>query len=244
MERPSTSHAASLAAAAARARAAGHLLVVTGAGVSAESGVPTFRGTGGLWRTHRVTDLATPEAFARDPALVWAWYGERRAAVRACEPNAAHFALARWLDGHPGALVTQNVDGLHERAGHRDVARFHGSLWRNRCMACGAERTVEEVGYEDLPRSPCCAALERPGVVWFGEIIPPEAVEAAERGIANADVVLVVGTSGVVYPAAGIAHAARRRGAFVIEVNPEPDAVEADLTVRMPACEAVPAILG
>jgi len=233
-----------LNAAAGRAQTADYLLVVTGAGMSAESGVPTFRGAGGLWRTHRVADLATPEAFARDPALVWAWYRERRATVRACRPNAAHVALARWHDTHPGVLVTQNVDGLHERAGHRDVARFHGSLWRNRCTACAAERTVEDDAGDELPHSPCCGALERPGVVWFGERIPEQAIVAAEDGIARADMVLVVGTSGVVWPAAGIVHAARGRGAFVVEVNPDPDAVEADLALRLPACEAVPAILG
>lgn len=231
-----------IARAAAAVAGAEFLLVLTGSGVSAESGVPTFRGAGGYWRNHRATDLATPEAFARDPALVWAWYCERRRTIAACAPNPAHVALARWSERGPGMLVTQNVDGLHERAGHRDVVRFHGSIWRNRCAACGSEHTVEDLVYDDLPRSPCCGALERPGVTWFGEIIPEDAVRAALDGVRRADVALVVGTSGVVYPAAGIVDAALAQGARVIEVNPEPG-FEAEVSIAMPAGVAVPRIL-
>ncbi len=209
--------------------AARFVLVLTGAGVSAESGVPTYRGTGGYWRRHHFSELATPEAFARDPRLVWDWYLERRATVRLCQPNAAHRALAAWsrrvaAGGRPaGLLVTQNVDGLHERAGHDPTIRFHGSLWRTRCSGCAAERDDEAMAYPELPRCPGCGAPERPAVVWFGEAIPADACAAADAAAREADCVLVVGTAGVVYPAAGLVEIARDRGASVIEVNPDED---------------------
>jgi NAD-dependent deacetylase len=229
----------------ARALVAGSrfLLVLTGAGVSAESGVPTFRGAGGYWRNRSFQELATPEAFARDPRLVWDWYLERRRTIQACEPNPAHRALAAWSARGRGLLVTQNVDDLHERAGHRGVVHVHGSLWRNRCTRCGAERPEESLEYPELPRSPCCGAAERPAVVWFGEELPAAAVEAALDGARHADVTLVVGTSGVVYPAAGFIEIARRHGARVVDVNPDPGEVAADVSLRLPAGEAVPQIL-
>lgn len=205
------------------------LLVLTGAGISAESGVPVFRGPGGTWRNRHFSELASPEAFAREPRTVWDWYLERRGAARLCAPNAAHAALAAWSrrpgadGGAPGLLVTQNVDGLHERAGHEGVVRFHGSLWRNRCSACGREREDDALGWHELPVSPCCGALERPGVVWFGEAIPAEAMDAAHEAVDRADAVLVVGTAGVVYPAAGLVERARSRGAAIVEVNPDDD---------------------
>jgi NAD-dependent deacetylase len=224
-------------------RAARYLFVLTGSGISAESGVPTFRGPGGYWRNRSFQELATPEAFRADPALVWEWYLHRRRTVRACEPNAAHRALAAWSAAERGALVTQNVDGLHERAGHRGVVRFHGSLWRNRCTRCGAERDAEELDYPALPLSACCRAPERPGVVWFGEAIPAEAMRAAQAALARADALLVVGTSGVVYPAAGFVVEANLRGVPVVEVNPDPSGLEADVVLALPAAEAVPRIL-
>jgi len=237
-------HSEPLVAAADIVRGARFLFVLTGSGVSAESGVPTFRGAGGYWRDRSVMELATPEAFAADPRLVWDWYLERRRTVGACEPNAAHRALAAWSRLRGGALVTQNVDGLHERAGHQGVIRFHGSLWRNRCGRCGTERVVADLDYPELPRSPCCGAPERPGVVWFGEAIPETARAAADAALARADAMLVIGTSGVVHPAAGFTAAARARGARVIDVNPEATGIDADLPLRLPACTAVPAILG
>ncbi|HVP38570.1 MAG TPA: NAD-dependent deacylase [Candidatus Saccharimonadales bacterium] len=223
--------------------AARFLCVLTGAGVSAESGVPTFRGAGGYWRNRSFQELATPEAFEADPRLVWDWYLERRRTVRGCEPNAAHLALARWSRLGRGVLITQNVDGLHERAGTRGVVRFHGSLWRNRCSRCGAEREAADLEYPELPASPCCGAPERPGVVWFGEAIPEDALRAAANAVGCADAVLVVGTSGAVHPAAGIVGSARARGARAVEVNPDSTALEVDVALRLPAAEAVPAIL-
>jgi NAD-dependent deacetylase len=205
------------------------LLVMTGAGISAESGVPTFRGPGGYWRNRHFTELANAEAFGREPRDVWDWYLERRSTVRMCSPNAAHEALAAWSRRRdaggraPGLLVTQNVDGLHERAGHEGVVRFHGSLWRNRCSACGREREDEALHWPELPLSPCCHALERPGVVWFGESIPVEALDAAYEALEAADAMLVIGTAGVVYPAAALVESVRAKGAAVVEVNPDED---------------------
>jgi len=237
-------------------QAARFVLVVTGAGISAESGVPTFRGAGGYWRRHHFSELATPEAFARDPRLVWDWYLERRNTVLACRPNAAHVALAGWslrtrTDGEPpGLLVTQNVDGLHERAGHAGVVRFHGSLWRNACSRCGAEREDDSLEYAELPRCARCGDLERPAVVWFGESVPREAADTAYDAVALADCVLVVGTSGAVYPAAGIVSAARSGGASVIEINPDEDYGSGDrgcfggTWLRGAAGDLVPAVVG
>lgn len=219
------------------------VLVITGAGISAESGVPTFRGAGGYWRNRHFSELAKPEAFAADPMLVWEWYCERRRTVAACEPNAAHSALAKWARSREGVtLVTQNVDGLHERAGHPDVVRLHGSLWMNRCTACGAEREERTLSYDALPTSPCCWALERPAIVWFGEAIPRDALMRSVEATESAESVLVIGTSGVVMPAAAFIAAASEQ-ATVIEVNPESSSISAHINVRAPAAIAVPDIL-
>jgi NAD-dependent deacetylase len=219
------------------------VLVITGAGISAESGVPTFRGQGGYWRNRHYTDLANPQAFAADPTLVWEWYCERRRTVAACEPNDAHKALAAWARKREGVtLVTQNVDGLHERAGHPDVIRLHGSLWRNRCTACGTEREEHVLSYAELPKSPCCGALERPAIVWFDESIPRDALERSIEAVKSAVSVLVIGTSGVVMPAAAFVAGARDNGALVIEVNPEPSSIQAHLKARAPAATVIPII--
>lgn len=219
------------------------LLVLTGAGISAESGVPTFRGPGGYWRNRHFMELANPDTFAREPDTVWQWYCERRAKVATCEPNAAHYALATFAAEHPLTLITQNVDGLHERAKHPDVIRMHGSLWVNRCTKCGSERSESSLTYASLPRSPCCDALERPGIVWFGEAIPADAIEAGSKAVVSADLVLVIGTSGVVYPAAGLISTARSGGAKVIDVNPEDNDVQSDIALRFPASQVVPTLL-
>jgi NAD-dependent deacetylase len=224
-------------------RDSGYVLIMTGSGVSAESGIPTFRGAGGYWREYDATELATPEAFAANPRLVWEWYLERRRGVLACEPNAAHRAIAAWLAARPGMLITQNVDGLHERAGTRDVVRFHGSLWTNRCSACGGERPSDDVRYDALPLSRCCGAPERPGVVWFGEAIPRAAFDAAGEALARASVMLVIGTSGVVFPVAGIVQTALRRGIPVVTVNPEGEGGDSDTWIPLPAGVAVPRLL-
>lgn len=232
-----------------RLHAARRVVVVTGAGMSAESGIPTFRAAGGLWRHYRPEDLATPAAFARDPALVWAWYRGRQHTVAAAEPNAGHRALARLekrlADWH---LVTQNVDGLHQRAGSRALTELHGSLWRLTCSA-GCPRVEGTSGRPvppgDAPLPRCaCGAWQRPGVVWFGEALDPAVVADAERLTEAADVLIVIGTSAVVYPAAALPDRARRRGALVVEINPAPTAFSdrADVVVRASAVQALTAL--
>jgi NAD-dependent deacetylase len=197
------------------------VVALTGAGISAESGIPTFRGAGGLWNHYRAEDLATPQAFARDPRLVWEWYGWRQGLIAKAEPNAGHGALAALERRLPGfTLVTQNVDGLHARAGSVDPIELHGSIWKVRCTGCAAERTLE-VPVEEPPRCEDCGALERPGVVWFGEELPEDAFDSALSAVTRAQVLLVVGTSGIVQPAASLVEVGRARGALVIEVNPE-----------------------
>jgi NAD-dependent deacetylase len=217
--------------------------VVTGAGVSAASGVPTFRGDGGLWRSFRAEDLATPSAFRRDPRLVWEWYEWRRAIIAACQPNAAHHAIASWSRRPGFTLVTQNVDGLHERAGTSSVLRYHGSIWHLRCAdGCGQpEWEDRRTPLPDLPpRCPACGSIARPGVVWFGEPIDPAIAGAAESASAR-DLFLSIGTSSAVYPAAALLGMARRRGATTVEINPgaTPSTSAVDLVIRMPAEEAL-----
>jgi NAD-dependent deacetylase len=213
-----------LSRAVERLRLASSVTVATGAGVSAASGVPTFRGADGLWKHFRPEELATPEAFARDPRLVWEWYEWRRRRISGCAPNRAHEVIAAWSRRYPRfTLITQNVDGLHERAGTRNVVRFHGSIWDLSCWSnCSpGERWRDESELASLPPTcPRCGGIARPGVVWFGESIEPAALEASLAAL-DCEVFLVAGTSAVVYPAAGLADEARRRGAFTIEVNPE-----------------------
>ncbi len=171
--------------------------VLTGAGISAESGIPTFRGVGGLWKNYRAEDLATPEAFHRDPALVWEWYNWRRSLIAAAEPNAGHRALAAFSAVVVTQVVTQNVDGLHRLAGSGKVIEIHGSIWRLRCTRCAHEEENRQVPLGIPPPRCACGALLRPGVVWFGEGLDPKTWEAAECAAGQADVLLVVGTSAV-----------------------------------------------
>ena len=227
---------------ATRVRAARRITAVTGAGVSAASGIPTFRGPGGLWRNFRSEQLATPDAFARDPKLVWEWYAWRRELVARARPNRAHEVLAAWSRRLRGfTLVTQNVDGLHERAGTENVIRFHGSLWELSCWEGCAESperwTDEAVVLDELPpRCPHCGGLARPGVVWFGETIPPEVLESSRRAT-ECDLFLTIGTSSLVYPAASLAQEAAGKGAFMVEINPEatPASAAVDLVLAAPA---------
>jgi NAD-dependent deacetylase len=196
--------------------------VLTGAGISAESGIPTFRGAGGLWRNFRPEDLATPEAFARDPLLVWEWYNWRREIIARAEPNPAHRALAKLEAVKPHfTLITQNVDGLHDAAGSRRILKLHGDIWRLRCTVCGADWIDRSVPLRALPPLCACGGLARPAVVWFGEMLPREILREAERA-AEADVFLLIGTSAVVYPAAGLVPSAKAAGATVMEINLEP----------------------
>lgn len=227
-----------VAALAARVRAARRLTVLTGAGVSAASGVPTFRGAGGLWRQFRSEDLATPEAFTRDPELVWEWYAWRRGLIAGCVPNAAHEVIGRWSRTRPGCrVVTQNVDDLHLRAGTEGLVRLHGSIWElscsRRCAGGAAPWRDERTPLPEMPpRCPHCGALARPAVVWFGESLSPDDVEAAVAAT-NCDLFLTVGTASVVYPAAGFVEQARRRGAFTAEVNLEPTPASAGVDIAV-----------
>jgi len=225
---------------------AGRICALTGAGISAESGVPVFRGAGGLWREYRAEELATPEAFASDPRLVWEWYDWRRSVVARAEPNAGHLTLVeleRRADEF--TLVTQNVDGLHESAGSQRVLKLHGDLWMLRCTGCGAESANREVPLKQLPPRCACGALLRPGVVWFGEALPTDVLDAAFQAAGRAEVFLVVGTSAVVQPAASLPLAAKRAGARLIEVNLEPTPLTelADASFHGPAGELLPQLV-
>lgn len=202
-------------------REARHVCVLTGAGISAESGVPTFRDAQtGLWARYKPQDLATPDAFIRDPALVWRWYRWRRALVKDAEPNAGHLALARLETLLPRmTLITQNVDGLHQRAGMADVIEFHGNLFVDRCFV--EDCVVDCDGDAEVPQCPGCGGPVRPGVVWFGEAIPGHALDRAFAAAADCDVFLSIGTSSSVYPAAGLAEVADP-GATIVEINPQP----------------------
>lgn len=243
-------------------RDADSVIVLTGAGVSAESGVPTFRGEDGLWKSHRPEELATPRAFARDPRLVWEWYGWRRSKVAACDPNPGHLALARWALTREGVrIVTQNVDGLHEVAA-RNVAEelglepepglpleLHGSLFRVRCTACGQSyghrEPVDASSRESLPACRSCGELLRPAVVWFGEGLPAEVLERSFELARTADLCLVVGTSAVVQPAASLPLRTRESGGRIVEVNPDstPLSEVASALLRGPAGELLPPLL-
>jgi NAD-dependent deacetylase len=224
-----------------------HVAVITGAGMSAESGVPTFRGAGGLWRSYRPEDLATPQAFARDPQTVWAWYRWRQRLIAAASPNAGHSALAALQISRPGwRVLTQNVDGLHQRAGTTGVLELHGSIWRTRCASCGRPGSTDPALHEEtapLPRC-VCAALMRPDVVWFGEALDADVLATARTVVENADAVIVVGTSAVVYPVAALPQAARARNVPLIEINVEDTPLTGSVThvVRATAATALPAL--
>ncbi len=252
---------------------AGTVLVLTGAGVSADSGLATFRGADGLWRNYRAQELATPEAFARDPRLVWEWYGMRREAAASCEPNAAHLALARFAIERDGiTIVTQNVDGLHTRAaemlaveqppaGEGRVVRadenkaarlpleLHGCLFRVRCTQCearyGHREPIDASAVNTLPTCRSCSSMLRPDIVWFGEPLG-QAIEIAFSVAQEADLCLVVGTSAVVQPAASIATVVRQAGGSIVEVNPEPTPLTslAAVSLRGGAAEVVPSLVG
>ena len=215
--------------------------------MSAASGVPTFRGADGLWNNFKPESLATPQAFARNPRLVWEWYDWRRQKIAACEPNAAHRVLAAWSRRFPHfRLITQNVDGLHERAGTRDVIRLHGSIWEVLCWrGCAGSPPRwrdDTVRHPEIPpRCPHCGDLIRPGVVWFGESLDLNIVDQATEA-ADCDVFITIGTSAVVYPAAGLIDVAKRSGAFTVEINPEATPAMVDLALRDGAEVVLPQI--
>jgi NAD-dependent protein deacetylase/lipoamidase len=235
-----------LAQARAWLASARSIAVLTGAGISAESGIPTFRGPGGLWKTYRPEDLATPQAFARDPKLVWEWYDWRRKRVAAAAPNPGHLALAALESrGTAFALITQNVDGLHRAAGNRNIIELHGNLWRLRCVSCGREEENLSVPLSPLPPRCTCGGLLRPGVVWFGEALPADAIRQAMLAAEQCDVFLVCGTSAVVYPAAALPDRAIAAGAQVIEVNlePTPFSESAHVSLRGRCGELLPQLI-
>jgi len=200
-----------------------HVAVLSGAGISAESGVPTFRGAGGLWKQFRAVDLATPEAFSRDPRLVWEFYNWRRDLIGRLSPNPGHFALAQIEERVPQfTLITQNIDGLHEKAGSRNVIELHGNLWKVRCTGCETVSEDLRIPLPELPACESCGSLLRPHVVWFGEMLEPQVLNAAYEAIGNCDLMIVIGTSGTVQPAASMGVQAKRNGASVAEINLEP----------------------
>lgn len=224
-----------------------HIGVLTGAGVSAESGVPTFRGEDGLWKSYRPEELATPGAFARDPVLVWEWYDWRRQVCAGTEPNPAHEAivdldraLSRFL------LITQNVDGLHARAGSERIVELHGNIFRARCTRCGTVKDDLAVPLEEIPPKCECGALLRPDIVWFGEGLPETLLQQAFEVCRSCDLMLVVGTSAVVQPAASMPLLAKQAGAGVIEINPDATPITpfVDLHLEGQAAEILPALAG
>ncbi|GAB4317626.1 MAG: NAD-dependent deacylase [Candidatus Sumerlaeia bacterium] len=232
--------------AADRLRRARKVLVITGAGVSAESGIPTFRGADGLWRNYNGLDLATPEAFARDPVTVWEWYLWRRQKIASAAPNAAHRVLADWERRFEHFLIaTQNVDRLHQAAGSRRIVEVHGNIWETRCVKTGTVYSRDEVSIDPAalpPRSPA-GGLLRPNVVWFGEALPPEPLEriAAFFSDGRPDVTLIIGTTGVLMYIQSLVQTAHYEGSTLIEINPEKTALSSwvDIGLRSTACEAL-----
>ena len=228
-------------------RTSAHAVILTGSGTSAESGVPTFRDAQtGLWSQYRPEELATPEAFESDPGLVWDWYQSRRNVIAAAEPNAGHYAIAALEQLFPRlTLITQNVDGLHQRAGSRNVIEFHGNINRSRCTV---ERVIVEPRPEDdgsPPACPNCGAPLRPDVVWFGEDIPHEALSAANSAVNHCDAIFVIGTSALVQPAADLPFKACARGAKVIEINTDatPLSASAHFVLQGTSGRILPALL-
>jgi NAD-dependent deacetylase len=228
-------------------RDAHSVVALTGSGVSAESGVPTFReAQSGLWERYDPQELATPEAFDRDPRLVWEWYEWRRRLVSAAEPNPGHLALAELERRTPNfTLITQNVDGLHQRAGSRAVIELHGNILRSKCSREGVMAEPEDHDEDMPPRCPRCGANLRPDVVWFGEMLPPGALHAASEAARGCDLFLSVGTSSLVYPAAALPYEALDNGAILVEVNPSetPLTQYATFALQSRAGDALPNLL-
>ncbi len=221
-------------------------VVLSGAGISAESGVPTFRGAGGLWKNMRAEDLATPEAFERDPVLVWEFYDYRRRVLAGVRPNPAHYALVRLAERFKDlTIITQNVDGLHSLAGSPKVLELHGNIWRTRCLGCGRVEENRDVPITIPPRC-ACGGMLRPDVVWFGEALPADVIEAAFEAADRTDFMFVVGTSGVVQPAASLAPRAKANGAYLVEINPDatPISTVMDVVVKEKAGEFLPRLVG
>jgi NAD-dependent deacetylase len=236
-------------------RGAGRIVVFSGAGASAESGIATFRDKPhSLWQRFRPEELASPDGFRRNPAAVWGWYEWRRAQVLQAQPNAGHLAIALWQQqGREIGIITQNVDDLHERAGSTNVVHLHGSIFKARCFDCGEAVASPELAADahlepretEPPRCPHCNGLARPGVVWFGENLPEQAWAAAEDLCRKADLLICLGTSALVHPAAGLPKLAAKQGALIAQVNPQPTDHDelADFILRGTAGEIMPRIV-
>ncbi len=235
-----------VSALAERLSSARGIVFLTGAGASAESGIPTFRDAmTGLWSRFRPETLASPEGFARDPALVWGWYQWRRQLVEEAEPNAGHAAITAMQSGRGDTtVVTQNVDGLHQRAGSPSVIELHGNLFRNVCSGDGQDVDPAAWRPGDPPGCPRCGAPVRPAVVWFGEMLPEDALRKARSAATQCQIFFSIGTSAMVYPAAELALIAQRSGALIVEINPEPTPLtpHADFVISEPSASALPSI--
>ncbi len=220
------------------------IAVLTGAGISAESGIPTFRGPGGLWRNFRPENLATPEAFAKDPSLVWEWYMHRRAIIANAQPNPGHHSLVAIERGKPVfTLITQNVDGLHDRAGSKNILKIHGDIWISRCSRCPYQRLDKATVFAGVPYCPECRAPLRPGVVWFGETLPRLVWDNAERAVHNSELLLIIGTSSTVHPAASLIDLARL-ATIEINLDDTPCSAAVDISLRGPSGEILPQLAG
>ncbi len=229
-----------------RVRNANSITVLTGAGISADCGIPTFRGNEGLWKNFKAEELATPGAFKRNPRLVWEWYNWRRELIASKQPGRAHYALVELEKRVPSfTLITQNVDGLHKKAGSRNLIEMHGNIWKVRCTSCNHVKEDHRVPIEILPYCDRCGGLLRPHIVWFGESINPEDLGRSMEALKNCEVFMVIGTSGVVHPAASFMSIAKEGGAFIVEINLEetPNSYLVDAPLRGRASEIVPQLL-
>ncbi len=218
-----------------------YLVILTGAGISAESGIPTFRGKEGFWRSYNPMELATPYAFKRDPKLVWEFYSYRQKIIKNAKPNDAHKIIKEWEDkGIVKTVVTQNVDGLHERTGLKNIIRLHGYIWGVKCTKCTYHGVLDEPA-EGIPKCPDCGEMLRPDVVWFGESLDPVVINKAFTEFSKADVGLIIGTSAVVYPAAELPFVIMRNGGKIIEINPDRTPVTdiSTISIHKSAAEAM-----
>ena len=225
---------------------ASRVVVLTGAGISAESGIPTFRGEEGLWKKYRPEELATPTAFSQDPKLVWEWYDWRRGIIGQKEPNPGHKVIARWEETFPTvSLITQNIDGLHQKAGSKNIWELHGNIWKLRCTEEGTITENYNTPLKEIPPlCPNCGALLRPHVVWFGESLSPTILQKSIQLSSECDVMFVIGTSAVVQPAASLPFEASEAGAKIVEINldPTPLSLYADFSIRGKSGEILPLI--
>jgi NAD-dependent deacetylase len=220
-------------AAAELIQKAEHLIALTGAGISKESNVPTFRGKDGLWKQYNAMDLATPQAFHKNPQLVWEWYSWRQDLIAKCEPNHAHLTLAKWeRNGLLKTLITQNVDGLHRRAGSTQIFEVHGNLWALKCTKCSFHSHLSQPAH-GIPPCPECKSNLRPDVVWFGESLPSTIMDHVFKELQAADIILVIGTSALVQPAASLPLIVKQNGGHILEINVEKTPLTSAATIHL-----------